>query len=128
MEFPDYSEERSYISSHYTHTYWVKIVLWELFAANIEGFESICAVGAMFKKTLLGIGQVLHGFAFAEAVASALRSGGLNGEDEVCYWAWSVASLDILGERVAVGTLTSLKVRCRIRVGIIILLIRNLRI
>ena len=58
-------------------------MLWELLAANIEGVEGICAVGAVFEEIFFRFGLLLHGFVLAEAVATALHSGGLDGEDEV---------------------------------------------
>ena len=30
----------------------IEVVLWELFAADVEGIESICAVGTMFEEDL----------------------------------------------------------------------------
>ena len=58
-------------------------MLWELFAADIEGIEGICAVGAVLQKVFFGLWLLLHAFVFAEAIASALHSGTLDGEDEV---------------------------------------------
>ena len=58
-------------------------MLWELLAADIEGVEGIGAVGAVLQEVFFGLGLLLHGFVFAEAVASALHAGGLNGKDEV---------------------------------------------
>ena len=58
-------------------------MLWKLLAADIEGVEGIGAVGAVFKEIFLGFGLLLHGFVLAEAVASSLHSGTLDGEDEV---------------------------------------------
>ena len=58
-------------------------MLWELLAADIEGVESVCAVGAVFEEVFFGFGLLLHGFVLAEAVATALHSGTLDGEDEV---------------------------------------------
>ena len=58
-------------------------MLWELLAADIEGVEGIGAVGAVFEKVFLRFGLLLHALVLAEAVASALHSGGLDGEDEV---------------------------------------------
>ncbi len=58
-------------------------MLWELLAADIEGVESIGAVGAVFEEIFFRFGLLLHRFVLAEAVATALHSGGLDGEDEV---------------------------------------------
>ena len=58
-------------------------MLWELLAADIEGVEGICAVGAVLQQIFFRFGLLLHGFVLAEAVATALHSGGLDGEDEV---------------------------------------------
>ena len=58
-------------------------MLRELLAAYIEGVEGICAVGAMLEEIFFGFGLLLHGFVLAEAVATALHSGTLDGEDEV---------------------------------------------
>ena len=58
-------------------------MLWELFAADIEGVEGICAVGAVLEEVFFGLRLLLHGFVFSEAVAPALHSGGLDGENEV---------------------------------------------
>ena len=58
-------------------------MLWELFAADIEGVESIGAVGTVFEKVFFGLRLLLHTFVLAEAVASSLHSCGLDGEDKV---------------------------------------------
>ena len=58
-------------------------MLWELLAADIEGVEGIGAVGAVLEEVFFGLGLLLHGFVFAEAVASALHAGTLDGEDKV---------------------------------------------
>ena len=58
-------------------------MLWELFAADIEGVEGIGAVGTVFEKVFFGLRLLLHTFVLAEAVASTLYSCGLDGEDKV---------------------------------------------
>ena len=58
-------------------------MLWELFAADIEGVEGIGAVGTVFEKVFFGLRLLLHTFVFAEAVASSLHSCGLDGEDKI---------------------------------------------
>ena len=58
-------------------------MLWELFAADIKRVEGICAVGTVFEKVFFRFGLLLHGFVFAEAVASSLHSCTLDGEDKI---------------------------------------------
>lgn len=58
-------------------------MLWELFATDIKGIEGIGAIGAVFEKVFFGFGLLLHGFVLAEAVASALHSCTLDGEDKI---------------------------------------------
>ena len=47
------------------------VVVRELLAADVEGIESIGAVGAMFEEIFFGLGKFLAGLVFVEAVASA---------------------------------------------------------
>ncbi len=58
-------------------------MLGELFAADVERVEGICAVGAVFQQILFRFGLLLHRFVLAEAVAAALCPGlwrvGLSG-------------------------------------------------
>ena len=58
-------------------------MLWEFFAADVEGVEGIGAVGTVFEKVFFGLRLLLHGFVLAEAVASSLHSCGLDGEYKV---------------------------------------------
>ena len=58
-------------------------MLWEFFAADIEGVEGIGAVGTVFEKVFFGLRLLLHGLVLAEAVAPSLHSCGLDGEDKV---------------------------------------------
>ena len=58
-------------------------LLRELFAPNIECIEGICAIGTVFEEVFLGLGQLLAGLVFVEAVASVEYSGRLNGEDKI---------------------------------------------
>ena len=56
-------------------------LLRELFAANIQGIKSVRAVGTVFEEVFLGLGKLLAGLVFVEAVAPVQNSGRLNGED-----------------------------------------------
>ncbi len=58
-------------------------MLWELLAAYVERVEGVGAVGAVFEEIFFRFGLLLHRFVLAEAVATALHSGGLDGEDEI---------------------------------------------
>lgn len=58
-------------------------LLRELFAPNIECIKGISAIGTVFEEVFLGLGQLLAGFVFVEAVASVQNSGRLNGEDKI---------------------------------------------
>ena len=58
-------------------------MLWEFFAADVEGVEGIGAVGTMFEKVFFGLRLLFHRLVLAEAVASSLHSCGLDGEDKV---------------------------------------------
>ena len=55
----------------------------KLFAADVEGIESIGAVGAVFEEVFFGFGELFAGLVFAEAVASAADTCVLDGEDKV---------------------------------------------
>ncbi|MBQ7439874.1 MAG: hypothetical protein IJV28_07920 [Paludibacteraceae bacterium] len=50
----------------------------ELFAANIQGIKSVRAVGTVFEEVFFGLGKLLSGFVFVEAVAPVQYSGRLN--------------------------------------------------
>ena len=47
-------------------------MLWELFAANVEGVEGIGAVGTVFEEVFFGLRLLLHRLVLAEAVALEL--------------------------------------------------------
>ena len=55
----------------------------EFFAADVEGIESIGAVGAVFEEVFFGFGELFAGLVFAEAVASAADTSRLDGEYQV---------------------------------------------
>ena len=55
----------------------------KLFAADVEGIESIGAVGAVFEEVFFGFGELFAGLVFAEAVASAAETSRLDGEYQV---------------------------------------------
>ena len=55
----------------------------EFLAANVEGVESVRAVGAVFEEVFFCLGEFLTGFVFAEAEAAPCDTCGLNGEDKV---------------------------------------------
>lgn len=55
----------------------------EFFAADIEGIESVGAVGAVFEQVFLGLGELFAGFVLAEAVAATADSGRLDSENQV---------------------------------------------
>lgn len=50
-------------------------LLRELFAANVQRIKCIRAVGTVFEEVFLGLGKLLFGFVFVEAVASVQYSG-----------------------------------------------------
>ena len=58
-------------------------MLWEFFAADVEGVEGIGAVGTVFEKVFFGLRMLLHRLVLAEAVAISLHSCGLDSEDKV---------------------------------------------
>ena len=47
----------------------------EFLAADVEGIESVGAVGAMFEQVFLGLGELFAGFILAEAVAPVGDTG-----------------------------------------------------
>ncbi len=55
----------------------------EFFAADVEGIESVGAVGAVFEQVFFALGKFLAGLIFAEAVAPATDPCRLNGENQV---------------------------------------------
>lgn len=58
-------------------------LLRELFAPNVQGIKGIRAVGTVFEEVFLGLGKLLAGLVFVEAVAPVQYSGRLNGEDKI---------------------------------------------
>lgn len=74
-------------------------MLWEFFAADIEGVEGIGAVGTMFEKVFFGLRLLFHRLVLAEAVASSLHSCGLDGEDKVIV----VLSVEVRHEALLPG-------------------------
>ncbi len=74
-------------------------MLWELLATDIERIEGICAVSAVFEEVFFRFGLFLHRFVLAEAVATALHAGGLDGEDEVIV----VLSVEVRHEALLAG-------------------------
>ncbi len=65
------------------------IVVREIFAIDVEGIESVGAVGAVFEQVFFTLGKFLAGLVFAEAVASATDPCRLNGENQVLV-VWAV--------------------------------------
>ena len=59
------------------------VVVWELLAADIEGIESVGAVGAVFEQVFLGFGEFLPGFVLAESQTATAHSGRLNGKYQI---------------------------------------------
>ena len=59
------------------------ITVGELLAADVEGVESIGAVGAVFEQVFLVFCEFLAAFVLSEAVAPTDYSCRLDGEDEV---------------------------------------------
>lgn len=47
----------------------------ELFAADVEGVESVRAVGAVFEQFFLGLSELFAGLVLVKAVASTQHSG-----------------------------------------------------
>ena len=58
-------------------------MVWEFLATDVEGIEGIGSVGAVFEEVLFGLSELFAGLVFAEAVASAADTGGLDGEYQV---------------------------------------------
>ena len=52
-------------------------------AADVEGIESIGAVGAVFEEVFFRLGKFFAGLILSEAVASVGHTGRLDGEDKV---------------------------------------------
>lgn len=51
------------------------VMIREFLGTDVEGIESVEAVGAVFEQVFLGFGKFLAGFVLAEAVASARHVG-----------------------------------------------------
>ena len=84
MQFYSLKITGEYLKLHHaTGVDGIKVVLWELLAADVEGVEGIGAVGTMFEEVLLGLVIFLTGFVLAEAVASSFHACRLDGEDKV---------------------------------------------
>ena len=58
-------------------------MLRELFTADIQRIESICAIGAMFQQVLLRFGILLRGLVFAKAVSSTFHASRLHRKNKV---------------------------------------------
>ena len=56
-------------------------LLGELGATDVEGIESVCAVGAVLEQVFLGLGEFLPSLVLAEAVSATADPCGLQGED-----------------------------------------------
>lgn len=55
----------------------------EFFAADVEGVESVGAVGAVFEQIFLALGELFSGFVLAEAVAVAGYPCGLDCQNKI---------------------------------------------
>lgn len=58
-------------------------MIWEFFAADVEGIKSVGAVGAVFEQVFFRLGKFLAGFVLVEAVVTSGDTGGLDGEYNV---------------------------------------------
>ena len=56
-------------------------LLGELGTADVEGVESLCAVGAVLEQVFLGLGEFLPTLVLAEAVSAAADPCGLQGKE-----------------------------------------------
>ena len=56
-------------------------LLGEFGTPDVEGIESVCAVGAVLEQVFLGLGEFLPTLVLAEAVSAAADPCGLQGED-----------------------------------------------
>ena len=56
-------------------------LLGEFGTADVEGIESVCAVGAVLEQVFLGLGKFLPTLVLAEAVSASADPCGLQGED-----------------------------------------------
>ena len=55
--------------------------LGEFGTPDVEGIESVCAVGAVLEQVFLGLGEFLPTLVLAEAVSATADPCGLQGED-----------------------------------------------
>ena len=53
----------------------------ELCTPDVEGIESVCAVGAVLEQVFLGLGEFLPTLVLAEAISATADPSGLQGED-----------------------------------------------
>jgi len=58
-------------------------VVRKFFRSDVEGIESVGAVGAVFEQVFLGFGKLFSGLVLAKAVASTQQPCGLDCEDKV---------------------------------------------
>ena len=56
-------------------------VLGKFGATDVEGVDSVCAVGAVLEQVFLGLGEFLPTLVLAEAVSAAADPCGLQGKD-----------------------------------------------
>ena len=68
---------------HATGVDGIEVVLWKLLTTDVEGVESVGAIGAVFEEVLFGFVIFLARLVLAEAVASTLHSSRLDGEGKV---------------------------------------------
>lgn len=50
-------------------------MVWEFLCTDVEGIESVGAVGAVFEQVFFGLGKFFAGLVFADAVAPATDPG-----------------------------------------------------
>ena len=60
-----------------------RIPIRKFLRSDVEGIESVGAVGAVFEQVFFGLRKFLAGLVFAEAVASATDPCRLYGENQV---------------------------------------------
>ena len=59
------------------------VVVRKFLCADVEGIESVGAVGAVFEQVFFGLRKFLAGLVFAEAVAASTDPCRLYGENQV---------------------------------------------
>lgn len=74
---------RDFRLHHTANRYVHGVVDGELLAADVEGIESIGAVGAVFEQVFFRFGEFLARLVLAEAVAPSAHSCRLDGKDKV---------------------------------------------